>query len=426
MSHNTPAPASTSGASASDASASGASASGASTRRSRPRRRAATLIALTLVAGLGLPTAYSAAYADESTRTSAAGTQKDTQAAARKGMQKIADGLVSDGKRPAALISTRERDGRTGTYAAGVGDLATGARVPADGQVRIGSNTKTFTAVVVLQLVGEGKIDLDAPIETYLPNLIRGEGVDGRRITVRQLLQHTSGLPEYTQAVAGNFAEFQHRYAEPRELLDLALEGKASFPPGTKWEYSNTNYVVAGLLVQKITGRPLAEEITKRVIDRIGLRHTYFPQAGDMTIHEKHPKGYFTEKPGTPLRDVTVQDPSWGWAAGAMVSTNSDVNRFFTALLDGRLLKPAQLKEMRTTVPAEDPVPGSRYGLGLMSKPLSCGGVAWGHGGDIPGYETRGGVTESGRAVNVAVTVLPSDLAGVMEVEKAVDTALCR
>ncbi|MFJ9212409.1 serine hydrolase domain-containing protein [Streptomyces sp. NPDC102264] len=404
------------------ASASGASVSGASTRRRGPRRRGATLIALTLVAGLGLPAAYSAAYADESTRTSEAGGHKG----ARTDLRKIVDGLVSDGKRPAALVSTRERDGRTRTYTAGVADLATGAPVPADGQVRIGSNTKTFTAVVVLQLVGEGKIDLDAPIETYLPDLIRGEGVDGRRITVRQLLQHTSGLPEYTQAVAENFTEFQHRYAEPRELLDRALKGKASFPPGAKWEYSNTNYVVAGLLVQKITGRPLAEEINKRVVERIGLRHTYFPQAGDMTIREKHPKGYFAEKPGAPLRDVTVQDPSWGWAAGAMISTNSDVNRFFTALLDGRLLKPAQLKEMRTTVPAEDPVAGSRYGLGLMSRPLSCGGVAWGHGGDIPGYETRGGVTESGRSVNVTVTVLPGALDEVMEVEKAVDAALCR
>ncbi|MEV6425538.1 serine hydrolase domain-containing protein [Streptomyces sp. NPDC051662] len=396
-------------------------------RRNDPRRRATALIALTLVAGLGLPAAYSAAYADESTGAGTTVARQDTLKDTRKGVQRIADGLVADGKRPAALISTRERDGRTRTYTAGVGDLATGAPVPADGQVRIASNTKTFTAVVVLQLVGEGKIDLDAPVETYLPDLLRGEGVDGRRITVRQLLQHTSGLPEYTQIVAENYGEFQHRYAEPRELLDLALEGKASFPPGTKWEYSNTNYIVAGLLVQKITGRPLAEQINKRVVERIGLRHTYFPAAGDMTIREKHPKGYYADKPGAPLRDVTEQDPSWGWAAGAMISTNSDVNRFFTALLDGRLLKPAQLKEMRTTVPAEgDPVPGTRYGLGLMSRPLSCGGLSWGHGGDIPGYETRGGVTESGRSVNIAVTVLPTDLAGAMEMDKAVDTALCR
>ncbi|MEV7867213.1 serine hydrolase domain-containing protein [Streptomyces sp. NPDC088124] len=342
-------------------------------------------------------------------------------------MRELVDGLVRDGARPAALAATRERDGRTATYTAGVGDLATGTPVPANGQVRIASNTKTFTSVVVLQLVGEGKIGLDEPVETYLPGLLRGDGIDGSRITVRRLLQHTSGLPEYTQGIAGNFAEFQHRYMEPRDLIDIALEGKASFEPGDGWEYSNTNYIVAGLIVQKVTGRPLGEEITKRVIQKIGLKHTYFPATGEQKIREEHPKGYHADRPGGPLRDVSVSDSSAAWAAGALVSTNSDVNRFFTALLDGRLLKPAQLKAMRTTVPATgDPSPGARYGLGLMSKPLSCGGVYWGHGGDIPGYETRGGVTEKGRAVNIAVTVLPGGPAELTQMEEAVDSALCR
>ncbi|MEV7421726.1 serine hydrolase domain-containing protein [Streptomyces sp. NPDC091212] len=391
-------------------------------RRGASRRRAATLIALTLVAGVGLPAAYATAT---TTTAGAASTDHGTKPGDRT-MQKIVNGLVSGDKRPGALAGTRERDGRTGAFTAGYGDLAARTPVPADGQVRIASNTKTFTSVAVLQLVGEGKIGLDEPIETYLPNLIRGEGIDGRNITVRQLLQHTSGLPNYTQHMAGDFAALRHRYAEPRELLDLALQDKALFAPGAKWEYSNTNYVVAGLLIQKVTGRPVAEVINQRVVERIGLKHTYFPQVGEMTIREKHPKGYHADKPGEPLVDATVEDPSWGWAAGAMVSTNSDVNRFFTALLDGKLLKPAQLAEMKTTVPAEDPTPGSRYGLGLMSKPLSCGGVYWGHGGDIFGYETRGGVTEKGRSVNIAVTVLPTELSEVEEMEKAVDTALCR
>ena len=109
--------------------------------------------------------------------------------------------LVRSDGLPAALASVKDRAGRTRTYTAGVGDLATGSKVPEDGQVRIGSNTKVFTAVVVLQLVGEGKIGLDATVDTYLPGLVRGEGIDGRRITVRQLLQHTSGLPNYTANV---------------------------------------------------------------------------------------------------------------------------------------------------------------------------------------------------------------------------------
>ncbi|WP_344121543.1 serine hydrolase domain-containing protein [Streptomyces blastmyceticus] len=326
----------------------------------------------------------------------------------------------SDGV-PAALASVKDREGHTRTYTAGVGDLATGAKVPVDGQVRIGSNTKTFTAVVVLQLVGEGKIGLDATVDTYLPGLVRGERIDGRHITVRQLLQHTSGLPNYVKYLAD-----EPRYYTPHELLGLALQHKADFDPGEKWEYSNTNYVLAGLIVEKVTRHPVAEEIDRRVIKRIGLRHTYFPAPGDVTIREPHPKGYDRDSAGAPL-DVTEFDPSWGWSAGQMISTNSDLNRFFTALLSGRLLPPAQLAQMRTTVPAGAPfADGARYGLGLVSTPLSCGGVYWGHGGSTTGYETRGGVTAKGRAVNIAVTTQPSDVGTMKRVERVVDTALCR
>ncbi|MEU5429853.1 serine hydrolase domain-containing protein [Streptomyces olivoreticuli] len=321
---------------------------------------------------------------------------------------------------PAALASVKDREGRTRTYTAGVGDLATGSKVPVDGQVRIGSNTKTFTAVVVLQLVGEGKIGLDASVDTYLPGLVRGEGIDGRHIKVRQLLQHTSGLPNYVKYLAD-----EPRYYAPHELLDLALQHKAEFDPGKKWEYSNTNYVLAGLIVEKVTGHPVAEEMDRRIIKRIGLRHTYFPAPGDATIREAHPKGYDRDVAGAPL-DVTEFDPSWGWAAGQMISTNSDLNRFFTALLAGRLLPPAQLAQMRTTVPAGAPfADGARYGLGLVSTPLSCGGVYWGHGGSTTGYETRGGVTAKGRAANIAVTTQPSDGATMKRVESLVDKALC-
>ncbi|MCL7381346.1 serine hydrolase [Streptomyces sp. 35G-GA-8] len=337
-------------------------------------------------------------------------------------VQQGLNALVRTDGLPAALAGVNDREGRTRTYTAGVGDLATEARVPADGQVRIGSNTKTFTAVVVLQLVGEGKIGLDATVDTYLPGVVRGKGIDGRRISVRQLLQHTSGLPEYEDRVVDGI--LQHRYFEPRDLLDIAFQRKAEFSPGTEWAYSNTNYVVAGLIVQKVTGRPLAEEVDRRVIKRIGLRHTYFPAPGDMTIREPHPTGYHRDSADAPPRDVTEIDPSAGWAAGQMISTNSDLNRFFTGLLTGRLLPAAQLKQMRTTVPVGDT--GVGYGLGLMSRPLSCGGVYWGHGGDIPGYETRGGATDDGRAAAVAVTSIPTDGAATQHLDGVVDAALCR
>ncbi|WP_272482315.1 serine hydrolase domain-containing protein [Streptomyces sp. 3211] len=345
-----------------------------------------------------------------------------TAGARPEAVQQGLTALVRSDGLPAALASVQDGTGRTRTYTAGVGDLATGAKVPADGQVRIGSTTKTFTAVVVLQLVAEGKVALKDKVDTHLPGLVRGEGIDGRNITVRQLLQHTSGVPDYEKDVDDDL--LQRRYLEPRDILDKALRNKAAFAPGTDWGYSNTNYVLAGMIVQKVTGRPLAEEIDRRVVRPAGLRHTYFPAAGDTTIRERHPRGYRQEPAGGPWRDVTDIDPSAAWAAGQMISTNSDLNRFFTALLAGKLLPAAQLTEMRTTVPLGDT--GAGYGLGIMSRPLSCGGIYWGHGGDIMGYETRGGITEDGRAAaNVTVTAVPADAQTAKRVDNVVDTALC-
>ncbi|MFD3945988.1 serine hydrolase domain-containing protein [Streptomyces sp. NPDC058579] len=336
-------------------------------------------------------------------------------------VQRALNVLVRDDGIPAALASVQNHDGRTRTYTAGVGDLATGSKVPRDGQVRIGSNTKTFVAVVVLQLVAEGKIGLETMVDTYLPNLIRGDGIDGRHIKVRQLLQHTSGLPNYS-----NYLGDDVRYYAPRELLDTALQHPADFAPGKSWKYSNTNYVLAGLIVQKVTGRPLAEEIDRRIINRIGLHHTYFPTPGEMTIRGPHPHGYLRNPANGPLRDITEIDPSWGWAAGQLISTNSDLTRFFTALLAGHLLPSAQLAQMRSTVPAEATFgPGARYGLGLVSRPLPCGGLSWGHGGSFPGYETRGGATDDGRATNVTVTMQLTDETARKSLEHTVDTALC-
>ncbi|MEU0093622.1 serine hydrolase domain-containing protein [Kribbella sp. NPDC006257] len=342
-------------------------------------------------------------------------------------VQQGLDRLVNDDKFPGVLAAVRDRDGRTHNYTAGVADLETRRKVPVDGQVRIASNTKTFVATVVLQLAGEGKIELDKPIENYLPGLVRGNGIDGHNITVRQLLQHTSGLPDYDQDVAADYLPNQHRYFEPRELLDLALAHGAESAPGTQWSYSNTNYIVAGLLVQKVTGRPIGEEITKRVINRIGLRHTYWPATGDQTIRERHAEGYWMTEPGKPLVDVTEQEPSMGWAAGALISTPSDLNKFFGGLIGGKLLKPAQLEQMLTTVAAPDAGPrgDAQYGLGIQTFKLSCGGFAWSHGGDAPGYETRNAITTDGRQATVAVTTLPTTLPLATDVEDLVDTAIC-
>ncbi len=376
-----------------------------------PRRALAVLLAT------------AAALGAAGTVPAAAAPSAGPKDAVRAGLER----LVDEDRYPAAMASVTTRDGRTRNWTAGVADLRTGSRVPVDGQVRAGSNTKTYVAVVVLQLVGEGKVELDAPIDRYLPGLVRGEGFDGRKVTVRQILQHTSGLPEYTDKIfEAVFGKDRHRYYQPRELLDIAFADKARFEPGTSWAYTNTNYVLAGLLIEKVTGRPVAEQLTERVIERIGLRHTYFPGVGDEGIREAHPRGYAARPDGS-LDDVTALDPSWGWAAGQLVSTPSDLNRFFSALIGGRLLKPAQLAEMRTTVK----VPGEgamieEYGLGLTRTSLSCGKVAWGHGGATPGYHTFPGVTEDGRAATVAVTAnLAPSPKGFEHAQAALDRTLC-
>ncbi|WJV51059.1 serine hydrolase domain-containing protein [Streptomyces flavofungini] len=385
-------------------------------RPSPGRRRAAAVVAV-----------LAAALTTGGTLPSSAAPSDGSGDAIRKGMKS----LVTHDKFPAALLATVDRDGRAHNYTAGVADLKTKAKVPVDGQVRVGSNTKTFTATVVLQLVGEGKVRLDKPIETYLPGLIRGKGIDGHKITVRQLLQHTSGLPSYTTPMLDAiFGKGRHTYHQPRDLLDIALAQKAQFAPGTSVAYSNTNYIVAGLLIEKVTGRPLAEQIKKRVIDRIGLRHTYFPGVGDESIREAHPRGYHAAKPGAPLKDITKLDPSWGWSAGQLISTPSDLNRFFSALIGGDLLKPAQLAQMRTTIKGPRPSgdqPGTRYGLGLNSVPLPCGGLKWTHGGSTPGYYTSPGVTDDGRAASAAVTanMSPTEKGGA-HVDTLVDKALCQ
>jgi D-alanyl-D-alanine carboxypeptidase len=378
-----------------------------------------SLIGLTLAAALaaGQPATAQAA-------TAAAPAPKDPA------VQKALDRLVAEDGFPGAMAAVRDSKGRVRSYTAGVGSLRTKAPLPPNGRVRIASNTKMFTATVILQLVGEGRISLDQPVERYLPGVVRGHGNDGRRITVRMLLQQTSGLPDYDTIVTdggGSLGDVAHTYFGPRQLVDAALSEKREFAPGTRWSYSNTNYVLLGLVAERVAGRPIGEQITRRIIKPLRLTDTYWPGVGEQRIRGRHPQGYLADKPGAPWKNVTTMDPSLGWAAGQLVSTPRDLNRFMTSLLDGRLLRPAQLAQMRTTVkaPGFEPTKGWRYGLGLARHAPGCGVVGWGHGGDIQGFESRNLATRDGRAATVVVTGLPTSVDQVEHVSRAVDTALC-
>ena len=377
----------------------------------RGGRSAAAVVALATLAGL-VATGIAAAQP-------AAAESRD------RALQSSLESMVKAGFAPGALASVRDRKGNVANYTAGVGDLRTKAKVPVDGHVRIASNTKMYTAVVVLQLVGEGKIGLEAPVEKYLPGLLRSPSIDGRKITIRQLLQHTSLLPNYDLLPNGIFQD-RHTYREDHDLVRSALAAK-SLEPGTKWSYSNTNYIVAGLVVQKVTGRPISEEITNRIIKRLGLRHTYWPGVGDQTVRGPHPRGYVTDPATGELVDITELDPSMAGAAGQLVASPSDVNRFMVAMQDGRLLKTRQLAEMRKSMPTGDELlPTWRYGLGTYEIPLSCGGRAWGHGGDMDGYQSRTAVTADGRAVTIVLTRDEFEsMEALMQPLAALDAALC-
>lgn len=351
-----------------------------------------------------------------------------------KALQAGLEALVEDGTLPGALMSVRDRDGRVTNYTAGVGDIRTRSKVPTDGYVRIASNTKMFIAVAALQLAGDGKLSLDDTVEKHLPGVVRGAGdgaaIDGRNITIRQLLNHTSGLTRQMPLMPKGILPIKDRYFEARELLDAALTQAPTFAPGQDrvWDYSNAGYVLLGLVAQKVTGRPLAEVVTDQVINRAGLKETYYPGPGDRDIRAPHPRGYLfaTNDKGEPipgeLVDITRFDPSIAGAAGQMIATPSDVNKFLVALQDGRLLKPGLLAEMRQAIEAPGFPAGWRYGLGTIEMKLSCGVTAYGHGGDADGFQSRTAITPDGRAVTIAVT---NDEAGRAEVLAFFDKALC-
>ncbi|GAA1958633.1 serine hydrolase domain-containing protein [Amycolatopsis minnesotensis] len=304
-----------------------------------------------------------------------------------------------------------------------------------DDHFRIASQTKTFTAAVVMQLVDEGKIELDGPIERYLPGVVDGNGYDGSRITVRQLLQHTAGIPDpnvfaYAQKAAG--------IVKPDgsvELADLVRVGLQNFPPafqpGAGLAYSNLGYLINGLLIQQVTGMPVRDAITSRIITPLGLTQTTYPASGDRSLPAPYLPGYtggrigpfffWTETGSAPF----LSEPSIEGSAGAVVSTLPDVSKFYRALLDGKVVSAASLAEMQK-VQQTPGIPEYRgVGLGLQEIALPCGGVAWFHNGFSPaGWASVTAVTEDGRYASMVTNTM--EMAGTRPLAvDVVDTALC-
>ncbi|MDK1473552.1 serine hydrolase domain-containing protein [Streptomyces sp. 549] len=327
-------------------------------------------------------------------------------------LQRDADAVRHTGA-TGLLVEVRDAAGRTTTARSGVADLRRGGPVPQRSYYRIGSDTKTMVAVVALQLVAEGALSLDDTVERRLPGVVAGNGNDGSRVTLRNLLQHTSGLTDYTDILFEDPEKLtpayyrEHRFSAqtPGEQVALAMTRAPGWLPDaddpgsqTRWAYSNTNYVLAGMIIERVTGRPWEHAVHERIVEPLGLRRTM--SMGTSAYVPRPTASGYTQFPGRRgLTDTTVS--VGGGADGGVVSTAADMNVFLRALMGGDLLPPAQLAQMRTTVPApvgDDGGP-ERYGLGIAWRPApGCADGVWYHGGTSFGTVSETAVTPDGRA----------------------------
>jgi D-alanyl-D-alanine carboxypeptidase len=243
----------------------------------------------------------------------------------------------------------------------GKANIETGQAPVLTDKVRIGSVTKTFTATTVLLLAEEGKLSLDDKLSKYEPQVPNAEN-----ISVRQLLNMTSGLFNYTDDPVlweMETADF-NRVWTPQELVDIATKNPPNFPPGQQYGYCNTNYILLGMIIEKVTGNKIGDEIQERIIDKLGLTNTSYAYTGEMTGQYMH--GYMPSEvanPSSDLMDITTGNPSWGGAAGAMISNLDDMKIWVKALAEGTLLTPEMHQEQVSFAPPNS----SSYGLGVMN-----------------------------------------------------------
>ncbi|OAH14751.1 serine hydrolase domain-containing protein [Streptomyces jeddahensis] len=286
---------------------------------------------------------------------------------------------LPDADATAALIRVGGTDG-TWRGSAGVADVRTGRKALENGRFRAGSTTKVVTAAVVLQLAAEGRIDLDAPVQRYLPGLLTA---DFKPVSIRQLLNFTSGLQPGTSLGDSVREEYPHRFETltPEEVVASSVAKGPAADPGTSQEYGNIHYTVLGMLIEKVTGDSYEHQAAVRIFRPLGMRHTSFPGGPDPRIHGPHNRGY--EEMDGELVDVTEWNMSDRWAAGDMISTTADLERFLVALFRGEVVPKPQLEEM-FTIPD---VPGATMGAALERFVID-GREVWGKSGARPGYNT--------------------------------------
>ncbi|AOS64164.1 serine hydrolase domain-containing protein [Actinoalloteichus hymeniacidonis] len=354
--------------------------------RSRLGRRCRGLAALTvplLLMGAVAPVA-SAETSVSTTAPAALAGARDARADVEAELRRMVDAGA-----PGVAVTTIE-DGSGWQAADGVGNLDDNTPMPEDGAFRAASITKTMVAVAVLQLVDDGSLALTDSLEELVPGLVP----DAEQITVEQLLNHTAGLADYTVTLTEQPpSEYGKRTFSPTELVQMGVALGTVGAPGEAFHYSNTGYVLLGMIVETVTGRDLAEVLDTEVWSPSGMTDTTLPIT-DPRLPAGHPSGYFMQD--GQRQDVTEINPSFAWAAYGAVSTAEDLHRFWAGLLSGGLLSPESTEALRETVPTGHEFWPS-YGLGIEEMATTCGVELWGHTGSIPGYTTVSFATEDGR-----------------------------
>ncbi len=350
-----------------------------------------------------------------------AAAQPDTQA---KLLRQL-NALVAADLGPPGAVVTLRRGARTTVFTSGVSDLATGRKPRATDHMRIASMAKAFSGAVVFRLVAKGRLRLNSTIGNVLPGLPRA----WRRVSVRRMLNHTSGLPDYTKS-DGFIEQFQTdpgAYVSPEKVIDWVRRDPLVFRPGSRYEYSNTDNIVIGLMAQRVTGRPYGSLLRRFVFRPLNLRETSFPARVGLPRPFLH--GYQTE-PGSPPDDVsTLLNPSGAWASGAIVSTPLEVNRFIRGLLGSELFPREQQRQQLRFVPggrSSPPGPGANSaGLAVFRYRTRCGTV-YGHTGSYPGYAQWMASSRDGRrGVTTSLNIPPPKGALLRQLREMQETAVC-
>jgi D-alanyl-D-alanine carboxypeptidase len=346
-------------------------------RRWRRRVLAAAAGALLVIASGCASHPASTGSGGATSSTPSAESTKDIDTGTAQRLDAAINQAMSAASVPGAIIGVWGPDGRyVRTF--GVADKATGAPMNVDMYSRIGSETKTFTVTAVLQLADQGKLALDDPIGKYIDGVPGGD-----QITLRELARMQSGLYNYSATTAFQQALFAgpQRNFTPQELLGYAFAEHPVFAPGQGFQYSNTNTVLLGLVVEKVGGQPLPDYIHDHIVAPLNMSHTSFPTTNAFT--DPHPQGYTNQTANGAVVTSTDWNPSWGWAAGAMISTLDDLHTWAPAVATGKLLSPAMQAQRLQTVNEQGLPPQDGYGLGIFN----LGG--WiGHNGSLPGYQS--------------------------------------